>query len=64
MVIAQLGHIGEMACQQWLEATTADEQERSVRRFAEFASLPMTTGLIDEMIATVASRRRPTTYLA
>jgi aminoglycoside phosphotransferase (APT) family kinase protein len=64
MVIAQLGHIAEMACQQWLEAATADEQERSVRRFAEFASLPMTTGLIDEMIATVASRRRPTTYLA
>ena len=36
MVVAQLGHIGQHACRQWLEASTPAQRERAEGRVDEF----------------------------
>jgi aminoglycoside phosphotransferase (APT) family kinase protein len=36
MVVAQLGHIGQSACRQWLDATTPAERRRGEGRVEEF----------------------------
>ena len=36
MVVAQLGHIGQSACRQWLEASTPAERDRAEARVDEF----------------------------
>ena len=56
MVVAQLGHIGQHACQQWLEAATLAERERAEARVDEFLGsgrLDRTT--IDALLAAVPS---------
>jgi len=55
MAIAQLGHIAETDCERWLDPTfsTAD-RERSVGRFEEFTSRPLTRAVIDRLLAAVA----------
>ena len=50
MLIAQLGHIGEDACERWLDATgSADERARQAARADEFLSLPLTRDAITEV---------------
>jgi hypothetical protein len=36
MVVAQLGHIGQAACRQWLDASTPAERQRAEGRVEEF----------------------------
>ena len=55
MAIAQLGHIAETDCERWLEpAFSAADRERSVARFEEFTSRPLTRAVIDQLLAAVA----------
>jgi hypothetical protein len=54
-VIAQLGHIGENACEAWLSADTPHERERNVVRVHEFATdRPLTRSVIDEILDAIA----------
>ncbi|HUL85456.1 MAG TPA: aminoglycoside phosphotransferase family protein [Actinomycetota bacterium] len=57
MVIAQLGHIGELACRRWLDpnATEAD-RARAVGRAEEFTTRPLTRATIDELLDAVGDR--------
>ncbi len=51
MAIAQLGHIGEMACTTWLDPNEPEEErERAVTRAAEFTDLTLTRKAIDELL--------------
>jgi Ser/Thr protein kinase RdoA (MazF antagonist) len=55
MTIAQLGHILEISCADWLDPTlTAAEREHTAGRVAEFVERPLTRALIDTLIAAVA----------
>ena len=48
MLIAQLGHIGEDACERWLDPSeSAVERERQLVRAEEFVALPLTRRVID-----------------
>jgi aminoglycoside phosphotransferase (APT) family kinase protein len=53
MLIAQLGHIGEIACQRWLDPSRADERRRNERRIDEFLSDRLTIDTIDEILASI-----------
>ncbi len=56
MLIAQLGHIGEDACERWLDPSeSAVERERQSARVEEFIALPLTRLAIDELINAVTS---------
>jgi thiamine kinase-like enzyme len=57
MVIAQIGHIGELACRGWLEATSEVERDREAGRVAEFISRGLTLAIIDELLDAVSSAR-------
>jgi phosphotransferase family enzyme len=54
MVIAQLGHIGEIACQRWLDPSRSAEQEHNARRVDEFVTQPITRQAIDELLDAVS----------
>lgn len=54
MIIAQLGHIGEISCRRWLDPARADEQERNTGRVEEFLTTPITPSMIDEMLDAIA----------
>jgi len=54
MVIAQLGHIGEIACQRWLDPSRVDERPRNESRIDEFLTERLTIDAIDETLAAVA----------
>ena len=55
MAIAQLGHIAETDCERWTDpAFSAADRERSVTRFAELTSRPLTRAVIDLLLAAVA----------
>ena len=55
MAIAQLGHIAETDCERWIDpAFSAADRERSVTRFAELTTRPLTRAVIDHLIAAVA----------
>jgi Ser/Thr protein kinase RdoA (MazF antagonist) len=54
MVIAQIGHIGELACRGWLEATSEVERDREAGRVAEFIGRPLTLAVIDELLDAVS----------
>jgi aminoglycoside phosphotransferase (APT) family kinase protein len=54
MVVAQLGHIGEMAVATWLAPdTSAAERERRAPRIEEFVSTAVTRAVIDGILAVV-----------
>ena len=51
MAIAQLGHIGEMACTTWLDPNEPEEERvRAVARAAEFTDLALTRATIDSIL--------------
>ncbi|MGH2597028.1 MAG: phosphotransferase enzyme family protein [Actinomycetota bacterium] len=51
MAIAQLGHIGEMACTTWLDPNEPEkEREHAVVRAAEFTDLAMTRATIEALL--------------
>jgi Ser/Thr protein kinase RdoA (MazF antagonist) len=55
MAIAQLGHIAETDCERWLDPTFTDaDRTRSVGRFEELTSRPLTRAVIDQLLAAVA----------
>jgi hypothetical protein len=57
MVIAQLGHIGELACRRWLDpdATEAD-RAHAVEGAEEFTTRPLTRATIAELLDAVGDR--------
>lgn len=56
-VIAQLGHINEMACRRWLSAgVDSEDRQHYTDRVAEFTARPLTRAVIDELLDAVASR--------
>jgi aminoglycoside phosphotransferase (APT) family kinase protein len=54
MVIAQLGHIGELSCRRWLDPQRSAERERNERRVDEFLSDGITLEIIDSILDAVA----------
>ena len=48
MAIAQLGHLGELACRRWLDLT--DDRARSAARVQEFLGEPMSRQLIEGLL--------------
>jgi hypothetical protein len=54
MAIAQLGHIGEIACQRWLDPFRVDERERNESRINEFLTERLTIDAIHETLAAIA----------
>ena len=54
MLIAQLGHIGEIACRRWLDPTRIDERARNEARIEEFLTDRLTTTTIDQILAAIA----------
>lgn len=55
MAIAQLGHIGEIACTTWLDPSEpAVERERTVGRVAGFTQLALTRSTIDSLLDALA----------
>jgi len=57
MVIAQIGHIGEVACRGWLEAASEVERDRQAGRVTEFIGRPLTLAVIDELLDAVGGAR-------
>ena len=55
MAIAQLGHIGEMACTTWLDPDEpTGERERAIGRAAEFTQTGLTRATIDALLDALA----------
>jgi Ser/Thr protein kinase RdoA (MazF antagonist) len=52
MAIAQLGHLGELSCRQWLDPTK--DRARSTARVEEFLGEPLDRQLIDRLVDAVA----------
>lgn len=50
MIIAQLGHIGEISCRRWLAPERSAEQQHNADRVGEFLSQPITLRMIEEML--------------
>jgi hypothetical protein len=51
MLIAQLGHICEIACRDWLDpAWRATDRDRSAERFAEFVQRPNTRASLERIL--------------
>ena len=57
MLIAQLGHICEIACQRWLDPTRVNERERNQARIDEFLTDRLTTTTIDEILDAIGTQR-------
>jgi Ser/Thr protein kinase RdoA (MazF antagonist) len=56
MLIAQLGHIGENACQRWLDPNESEsEHDRQLARVEEFTAIPLTRAAIGELIDAVTT---------
>jgi thiamine kinase-like enzyme len=56
MAIAQLGHIGEFVCREWLRAESESDLEFASNRVEEFLSEPVTRSLVDDLLDAVASQ--------
>lgn len=54
-VIGQLGHIGEIACEQWLAAESYADRTRAVSRVEEFLGDPLTRDVMDRLLGLVTS---------
>jgi Ser/Thr protein kinase RdoA (MazF antagonist) len=53
MGIAQLGHILQFQCRNWLKARSAEERQHVEAALDEFVSRPLTRSVIDEILAAV-----------
>ena len=53
MAIAQLGHIGEIACRGWLDPTRAADRQHNADWASEFLTEPITRRIIDELVEAV-----------
>ena len=55
MAIAQLGHITEISCVDWLDpAASQADREHSAERVAECVERPLTRAMIDLLVEAVA----------
>lgn len=54
MAVAQLAHIGEAACRQWLDPTRGAERQRNQGRVEEFLDDPITGSLVESIMDAVA----------
>jgi Ser/Thr protein kinase RdoA (MazF antagonist) len=54
MVIAQLGHIGEIACRRWLDPRRTAERAHNAGRVDEFLTTPITLPMIDDLLRATA----------
>jgi Ser/Thr protein kinase RdoA (MazF antagonist) len=54
-VIGQLGHIGEMAFEQWLAAESDADRTRALGRVEEFLGEPLTRDVMDRLLDLVAA---------
>lgn len=53
MVIAQLVHIGEIACRRWLDPTRRYERDRNEARIAEFLGDRLTVAMVDRILTAI-----------
>jgi aminoglycoside phosphotransferase (APT) family kinase protein len=53
MVIAQIGHIGELSCRRWLDPSLAADREHNAARVDEFVTQPITREAIEAMLDAV-----------
>lgn len=53
MLIAQLGHIGEIACQRWLDPSRLHERDRNEDRVREFLTDRLTMDAVHEIVAAI-----------
>ncbi|MEP6660716.1 MAG: aminoglycoside phosphotransferase family protein [Acidimicrobiales bacterium] len=53
MVIAQIGHIGELSCRRWLDPSRAADRAHNAARVDEFVSQPITREAIDAILEVV-----------
>lgn len=53
MVIAQIGHIGELACRRWLDPALSADREHNAGRVEEFVTEPLTRQTIDDLLDVV-----------
>lgn len=53
MAAAAVGHIGELACRQWLEAPDETARSRAAGRVREFLAEPWTLEVLERLIRTV-----------
>jgi thiamine kinase-like enzyme len=51
MPVAVLGHLGEQACRQWLQAVNEKDRLRAHRRVREFLAEPLTRDAIGQMLS-------------
>jgi len=58
VVVAQLGHIGEIGCRSWLASTTEEERRHNERWVREFVDEPLTLREVEQIVAAVSSPRR------
>lgn len=56
MAIAQLGHILEMHCANWLNTTSVAERGHAEADIDEFISRPFTRAVIDQILVALGSR--------
>jgi hypothetical protein len=54
MLIAQLHHIGALACRDWLDPAQGRNRDHHAERIAEFVSDPLTRDVIDAMLDAVS----------
>lgn len=54
MAVAQLGHILEWQCRQWLDATTVDRRRHAEAAVAEHLDRPLTRAVVDDLLGAVA----------
>jgi Ser/Thr protein kinase RdoA (MazF antagonist) len=54
MVIAQIGHIGELSCRRWLDPTRLAERERNEGRIDEFLDDGIGLGVVESLLDAVA----------
>ena len=56
MLIAQLAHIGEAGCRQWLAAgTSSPQREHAATWVGEFLSQPLSRETIDRILDAIGS---------
>ncbi len=58
VVIAQLGHIGEIGCRTWLASATEADRRHNEAWVREFVDEPLTLRVVEQIVAAVSSPRR------